>query len=897
MPPNPGPSNPAAASGPRKRKTAPESSSSNPRGADIKRIKRDKTQAARKIATQHADPARKNGELDLQSFLKSRAFEIKSLEDGMRRSSSALSSRAFQGVPRDMRRRTASHNAKRVPKRLQKRAKREMADDNTPTVSAKTRKPGSSRGRLRAETAKRLGILAEKKRAQKKAAGEKESAAGIGTRAARPKIRRGRLNDPPRPKSKFRKRQIHKTWLPTHLWHAKRAKMTEPKSPLWRFAVPITSTEKSYRPTHRAGGTRGAVTWDMSYMSTIGLEGSAEGLQNVLSKLGIAEVGMWQKKGEKWRSGKRSWSGWLSRESKGERLQIGPSTVVWSAAEQDPEGPSDVEKPKKKPARRLFIRIHPSAFLELWTEVLRLSTLQRPAVHATDLRFEIGSIDITGPGSTEALLGILHPYRKPDEKVEEHGQTFISLAGVTNPASLPQNSMLAFSITDPRLHYPPRPVSLPSATDEAANFSLLETLATWPVDLHPASSALFDRDTRFKATHLPSQKSLNRRKALSRPGSYPSVTAADPPIPVMLLASRAKSGSSSQGTWTLLAPWKCILPIWHGLVHYPLSSGGNPRFGGLDELRQIHFEQGVPWFPADYPATDAGFAWEKDQREKKFKDWEKRPKGKRVAWDSLDLGCRRKGEIGRGWACDFEKIVGLSPELDGNKSVETSNDSQETPAKEVGSITTPFRHLPSTAFSSLISNPSADLPHPSTVAAVRLTLVSKGVASPCARIYRLPPTSDVSQDSSLSSPTSLPPDLRQQWLSLLPPPSTSKPLPNPKAKDLREITRIPLNAPIRQRVRLLAQSLLRNPPLPFPGAKGRDDGHLLVPDEKDLIGFVTTGEFNLAEGKGVAMGTVSVRNVMEGMRCAKEAGDKGGKLCIVRNAGETIGRLAKWEVV
>lgn len=894
MPLKPGPKNSAAASESKKRKTAPDSASNAQRDRDNKRVKRDKTQAARTMATQHADSALKNGELDLQSFLKSRAFEIKSLEDGMRRSNAAHTTRAFQQVPRDMRRRTASHNAKRVPKRLQRRAKREMIDDNTPTVNARTRKPGSSRGRLRAETAKRLGILAEKKRARKAAAGE-DGPAGIDTRAARPKIRRGKLNDPPRPKSKFRKRQIHKTWLPTHLWHAKRARMTEPANPLWRFAIPITSTEKSYRPTHRAGGARGAVAWDMSYMSTIGLDGSAERLENVLRELGVVEDGMWQARGEKWRSGKRSWSGWLSREFEGQRLQIGPSTIVWCALEPDAAGPDGEDNPKKKPTRRLFIRIHPSAFLELWTEVLRLSTLQRPAVRVEDLRFEIGSVDITGPGSTETLLGILHPYKKSDEnELEGHGQTFLSLAGVTNPGSLPQNALLAFSITDPRLHYPPRPVRPPPATDEAANFALLQTLSAWPADSHLASSALFDRDARFKGTHLPSQKSLNRRKAQAPPGSYPSVTDRDPPIPVMLLASRSKAGSSSQGTWTLLAPWKCILPIWYGLVHYPLWSGGNPRFGGLDELRQIHFEHGVPWFPADYPGTSAGFAWEVDERERRLADWNKRPKGKRVEWTSLDLGSERKGEIGRGWGCDFERILGVLPELDGDRTGKTSEGTEQAPTKKTGNTASPARHLTSKEFASLLSNADADLPPLSTVAAVRLSLVSRGVATPCARIYRLP-TPKSPQDPPSNSP--LPPGHRQQWLSLLPPPQTSKALPNPKSKDLRGITRIRLDTPLPQRVRLLAQSLLQTPPLAYPGVKGAEDGHVLVPDESDLVGFVTTGEFNLAEGRGAAMGTVVVARVVESVRCAKEMGDAGGRLCVVRNAGETIGRLARWEVV
>jgi ribonuclease P/MRP protein subunit POP1 len=882
----------AAASGSKKRKDHPQSSSSSQKGPEKGRgYKRVKTiNDARSILRQTSDAALKNGELDVQSFLKSREFEIKALQDGMQRSKGSRTTRAFQQVPRDMRRRTASHNVKRVPNRLQKRAAKEMKDDNTPTVDPSKRKPRSTRGRLRAETAKRLGILAGKKRALKTKPGDK--AVGIETRAARPKIRKDKLNDPPSPKSKFRKRQIHKTWLPTHMWHAKRARMTEPKNPLWRFSIPLTSTEKSYRPTHRAAGARGAVAWDMSYMSTIALEGPATSLEKLLKALGVTEQWLWEDKGIKWRHGRRSWSGWLSRNVNDKSILIGPSTIFWCPS-NIPTSDEPVNETKKPPSLRCIVRIHPSAFLETWTETLRLSKLQRPAVHIEDLRFEIGSIDIIGPGSTEALLGILHPYTQSEEDREEHAKTFQSLAGVTNPSSLPPNSLLAFCIMDPRLRYPPRPLKSPKKNDEEANFARLEMLSAWPVDASTGSPALFDRGARFKATRLPAQKSLNRRKALADPGDYPSVQATDPPIPIMLLSSRP-TVPSAQGTWTLLAPWKCILPIWYGLMHFPLSSGGNPRFGGLQELRQIYFEQGVPWFPVDFPGTKSGFMWETEERAKRRKEWEKRPKGKRIEWGSLDLGRGRKGEIGLGWACDFERVLGVEPVPDTGNPDDTSQDTQKSSEIAPKAVEMPISHVSKSIFSSLLSSTAPDQSMPPEVATIRITLVSRGVASPCARIYRLPsPTS--SQDSStVSSPGAT---TREQWLSLLPKTFNGKPLPNPNSKVAKKYRRLPLDTPLPQRVRLLAQSLLEQRPLPFPPNKEEEDGYPLVPDEEDLIGFVTTGEFNLAEGKGIAVGTVFVSRVLEGLKRDGKKGNKDGRLCIMRNSGEKIGRLARWEAV
>jgi ribonuclease P/MRP protein subunit POP1 len=89
--------------------------------------KRAKTQDARILAVQSADAALSaTGDLDVAAYVGAREFEIRALEDGMQRSKTALTSRAFQKVPRSLRRRTASHNVKRIPRRLRARGRREV---------------------------------------------------------------------------------------------------------------------------------------------------------------------------------------------------------------------------------------------------------------------------------------------------------------------------------------------------------------------------------------------------------------------------------------------------------------------------------------------------------------------------------------------------------------------------------------------------------------------------------------------------------------------------------------------------------------------------------------------------------------------------------------------------
>ncbi|KAF4433122.1 hypothetical protein F53441_13792 [Fusarium austroafricanum] len=900
-----------AQSRPDSRKRKADTPASNDRNDNFAQ-KRSVVYAARTIPAQSAEAALKDGELDLQAFVAAHEFEIRALEQSMATSKAIGSSRAFQKVPRGLRRRTASHNPKRVPRRLRKRAHKEMVEDNTPVVEARRRKPRTTRARIRAETARKLGILAARKRKATLAKAKKNGDVNMDTslavvgRAPRPKIRRNELNEPPKPKAKFRKRQLNKTWLPTHSWHAKRARMTNPLDPLWRFAVPLTPNEKIYRPIHRAQGDRGTVVWDMSYVSTIGLHGNRIGIERVLKRIGVSQDSCWNDKGKKWRLGSRSWTGALSREAKGGEQQnrhgrhiIGPCTILWN-----PEPPSqEANQESKKEQRQVFLRIHPSAFLELFNELLSLIKQENPRLYIEDLRFEIGSIDLTGPGSTETLLAVLRSYPGKDKTKEKHAELFEGLAGLTNAATLPTGAVLSFSAQDPRLHYPPKRLHVSDGPD--LQLHLLEKIASWPAEEDLKPYAIFDRDIRHSASCLPSQKQIDRRKTKNAPGNSLKPTATDPPIPLTLLSSRASTGAQAQGTWTLLAPWKCIQHIWYCLVHYPLSSGGNPRFAGLNETRQVAFERGQPWFPGDFPGTQAGAEWELAERQKRKAAWEKRPKSKRTAWESLNLGGGRKGEVGDGFSSDFELLFSLRDSHESGENptedpmeVDQNETTKSTPAaKQTEPQIYQLRQVPKEFFNQAIISPSTPTIPANALLGVRISLISRGVAASCARIYRLPSRPTTAPQSSetevpatippgsVSISSSLPYNLRSQWLAQVPPfvAAQNKPSKTSKPHDLDSLKR-----------RLAAELISRPSSYPFASANKADmNGHPLVPNVEDLIGFVTTGSFSLSEGHGMAIGSIAVEKVLDDVKKTP----KEGRYCIVRNAGESVGWLAKWEAI
>ena len=815
-----------------------------------------------------------------------------------------------------------------------------MKDDNTPTVTARRRKL-TPHQRLRLGKAKelqKLGALTKKKRdeSKKQKPGETDPEKMVSIAPRLPKLPKDTLSKPDKAPAKFRKRQIHKAWLPTHLYHAKRAHMTPPKEPLWRFAIPLSPTDKCYRSTHRAASMRGCVAWDTSYMSTIGIEGVEASLLGLLRGVGVEEKMLIGRGAAKWRRGTRGWEGWI-RERDGEKRWIAPVVVMWCLDESvtvdgsgstrvnDAVFPDDAKKPnegglesdasqedgvmqetadipkraanqQQKPKRKLLLRVHPSAFLQVWNNVLKVAKIQRPPAMVEDLRFEIGSIEVTGPGSTEALIGILHPVQVTQSAKASTEETRLDddwvdmdtpenvwpkLAAVTNPASLPANAVLSFNISDPRLHHPPRTVQLPNPSTN--NDALTGLLSSWPPDHTQKSPELFDRTRRLTSSRLlASQKAINRRKGDALPGAYPESSPKDPKIPILLVASRS-STVSGQGTWTLLLPWGCVLPVWYSLMHYPLSSGGNPRFGGLEQKRQIAFEQGAPWFPGDYPGTEAGFEWELMERERNKQNWEKRPKGRRIEYDSIDLGHGKKGELGRGWACDWERLFqgppsSSSQDADNTQKATSAHDEEATSPKPKDPPTTApqspniplaIHHLP---------NPStypAPIP-PTALAPIHLTLLTTGHPTRAARIYRLPNTN---------------PALRSKWLALSQTPNSSK-RKNAQASSLFK----PIAKDALERIRsqqLAARLLTFEPPgmsgVPKPGEKE----YPTVPEEVDLIGFVTTGNYNLGDGRCECIGNVAVAKA----RGEGEGQDRTGSLCIVREAGERLGRLGRWKFV
>ena len=733
-----------------------------------------------------------------------------------------------------------------------------MREDNTPTINTRTRQAKApTKARLRLDVArskKRASETTKTKKAVKKQMRDADAAA-----IRIPPVPKGQLQRPITPKAKFRKRQRFKAWLPTHIFHAKRAHMPPSKDPLWRMAIPLSPTQKCYGPTHRVTNARGAMAWDMSYMSTIGLVGPQASIICILKAVGVGrELGdaWWTTKAKRWLSGTRVWDGWVFERDSNPKSAIAPVTIIWQVLEGSQI--RDVNSTDtKRPKRQAIIRVHPSAFFQVWNELLKLSKIQKPAVAVEDLRFEIGSIDVVGPASSEALVGTLWPILDEDHQAdssERPESVWNKMRSLSNPAQLPAGGTLAFDIIDPRLHNPPRTVDLKLKQEHEDN--LIQTLTSWPVDRTQRSQRLFDRRARvLSSLRLPSQKSINRRKGQAAVGAYPSPLSSDPHIPIIAYAQ--KQAGPGQGTWTVMMPWKCVTPIWYSLMFYPLSTGGTIRFGGLEQTRQRAFEAGQPWFPADFPSTEAGKVWETAEQQKRKSSWESQPKDRRLAFDSTDLGKGRRGEIGIGWACDWDRLLGPVREHAGI----------------AGKASARYMLMPDAI--KLLKMPTAEYTGLALVA-VKIIMQQQGVAKTCARVYRLP-TIDLR--------------LRKRWIERSK--TVTKRVQAEKRNVQPRLSRVPQSA--QDRREYLATMLLGKKDAPHDG----EEETFVVPDEVDLIGFVTTGNFNLTQGLGTSIGSVAVNRVLRpptSSTLSKEEFAKSRHFCIVRESGHGTGRLARWEL-
>ncbi|KZP33575.1 POP1-domain-containing protein [Athelia psychrophila] len=571
--------------------------------------------------------------IDVEKFAEARAFEIGAMQEAMDNVSGGSGQRVWQTLPRHLRRRAASHDVRRVPFRLRERARAEM------------------------------DIV------RKKATG-------------RFKPKRGKCNRISRTDALL-KRQREKTWLETHIWHAKRMKMRD----MWGYRLAIHPTEKSFRPSHRAS-IHGSILHDASYHSLIELKGPENMLKNVLDACCDA-----QGPGP---GAKRFLTGSRTQETQFYKPHsypfdlVGPITVMWkpTVALNAPQlskktpapapGSDPTHKAKRKgkqaqpqtesssteevanpPIRTVWIRTHPAVFDDVFSGLqhsasLVLQNLPTPPgtaaapsteIEIADLRENVNVFEIMGPKSNQVLKGALTPIK--EDKREDFKKFWSSLPDLQTSGSLPRGMVIGFEVYDPRLNFPPKNAKYHTAASASSAMTTFPTSAL-------AHSDIWDESTRKSLTKPRfAKKDLDARRAQNLiPGTKLNAQRQDDRVPVLLIqrtlenASQTPNSQSIHG-WTLIIPSGWAMPFLSSLIYT------GTRVGGLRERQTQAFEAGTTSFPRDIPFTSTyeSFVIEREQEERD--QWERKPPAKRANFDKL--GTRSP------WKPDWEVVLGIEP--------------------------------------------------------------------------------------------------------------------------------------------------------------------------------------------------------------------------------------------
>ncbi|KAG2343311.1 POP1-domain-containing protein [Suillus weaverae] len=550
--------------------------------------------------------------IDVERFTEARAYEIDAMQKAIKTAGESVTHRVWQTLPRHLRRRAASHDVRRVPLRLRDKARAEMVP-----VTRRILKRGRSKQGKTKQVSRTESLL---------------------------------------------KRQRDKTWLETHIWHAKRMKMEN----MWGYRLAVTPTEKSFRPSHRAS-MHGSILHDSSYHSLIELKGPEKILRSVLDFCCDPQcTGM-----------KRSMSGARVLETDLYKPRsypfdlIAPVTIMWrplpvgntsaltnvspaeGSSKRKRKGKNNVltDTTQQSPERAVWVRTHPAVFDDIFAAlqgstslVLEAEKQRHKDVHAeveiADLRGSINAFEIMGPKASQVIKGALSSV--VDDNRQEFKKFWPSLTDLPTTASLPRGIVIGMKVLDPRLKFPPKNAKL--RTDGQPVTSEM----TFPAAIL-AQSEIWDEEKRSvlkKPTYKKKDLDARRSKNLV-PGMPLNPVRQDDRIPLLLIQRSLESPSSTHGIhgWTLVFPAGWGMPFLPSLIHT------GTRVGGQRERGTQAFEAGTAYFPRDFPCTEFyDKHWDERAVKEKAK-WNGTPPAKRANYKKL--GTRSP------WRADWEVVLGL----------------------------------------------------------------------------------------------------------------------------------------------------------------------------------------------------------------------------------------------
>ena len=502
--------------------------------------------------------------------------------------------RAFQTLPRHLRKRTASHNSKRLPTHLRERADREIAG-SVPKGPGK--KPPRAHKR-RPKLLRQQQIEALQSAAPPSAFCTPKPRIGDPSIEDDPTIEAAAFNAPDLPATS------KPYWLPTHLWHAKRFHMATE----WGYRLPQSPTLKFFRGAYRAS-LHLATVHDATYHTWFRFPctpATSEALRDLLTML--LPPSCCSPFHPRYFSSSRALSTLLchpSFDSLSPR-PIAPVSFLWSSTLPQSFSSQSFSSQTSSPSSILWMIVHPVAAAETHAALQQLVESGRCNVAFSQHPAQFAFFSLRGPRAQAALRRVL--VSADDGHSGGSSTAFRSFMRAHSPAAIPPQSVLALNLSqDPRYHWPP-PRPLPPSFDPTFPLSHLSIPASSsPAGNNTCSSLVDDLTTATASGYrselleappahqwpAPLEGKLNmERHLLQRP----------PParVPVVLIHAESVSalGPQSVGSgWDVVVPLRWSMAFWTAF-----KAAGVRPIGQRERLHQ-DFEQGVPSFPLDYIDT------------------------------------------------------------------------------------------------------------------------------------------------------------------------------------------------------------------------------------------------------------------------------------------------------
>lgn len=398
-------------------------------------------------------------------FAASRSVEIAAMTESILRPSKTKL--IFQTLPVHMRRRVMSHNAKRLPRNLRV-------------------------GHL--EQLKKGGLPPKQKRPSRKY-----------------RRRAGNLLE------EYNRRKQSKSWLETHIWHAKRFHMIE----RWGHKIAYAPCDKAFRACYRASSVH-CLIQDISYYTPIEIIGPENLIKEMFNFITDSSCGLGIC-AKAYIDGKREGSIHLYERNSYPFQYIGKVQFIWH---------------NNGCNKCLWLFVHPSQTEQVETVLTDLLSNERKSEnyesaekrrklsneYSENIQMKLfpGTFNrfrLTGPKSHPVLLKTLKCIENIDQIKEnkwvshvdqnnlylnEKQQYWNSLNSISSPSQLPSNEVVGLIIRDPRLSRPKhRTIITPESFDDINVDSLLtipvfvSTSCLWDTRLHSVIKEETLNNTKF----------------------------------------------------------------------------------------------------------------------------------------------------------------------------------------------------------------------------------------------------------------------------------------------------------------------------------------------------------------------------------------------------------------